>query len=132
MKQRIPLCVIPLTLLALFLIITKPVYAGITNPVLPTFGSGDPGATLARLVANIWKSSVVLGAIMFIIYFVYGSLRWMTAEGDKTKFEEGRQKITNAFIGLVLLAASVALIELLGFLLEIPFLQTLSFTFPGP
>lgn len=108
----------------------QPTYA-ITNPVID-LGNGDYGVALATVLANIWKAAVVAGAIVFILYFLWGAFRWMTAESDKAKFESGREKISNALIGLVLLAASVAIIELLGNLMNIPFLQTLSFTFPTP
>lgn len=116
-----------------FLASLQPAQAGgITNPVVPTFGTGDPGIALAVMIAQIWKGAVVLGAIFFVLYFLWGAFRWMTAEADKTKFESGRQDITNAVIGLVLLASSVAIIELLGRLLDIQFLRDLTFTFPSP
>lgn len=105
-----------------------PAYARIEPPV-PNLGT-EPGEALTTVLANFWKGAVTIGAIMFVLYFVWGALRWMTAEGDKAKFEEGRQKITNALTGLVILAASVAIIELLGGLLNLPFLENLSFIFP--
>ena len=121
-----------LTAIILLINSAQPAYAKITNPILPNFGSGNYGEVFAKMIANIWKAFVILGGIFFILYFAFGALRWMTAEGDKTKFEESRQKITNAFIGLTLLAASVALVQLLGSLLEIEFLENLMFTFPTP
>ncbi|MCH7951618.1 hypothetical protein IH980_02710 [Patescibacteria group bacterium] len=114
------------------LLMASPANAQITNPVLPTLGSGDPGGALATIIANLWKSGVIIGGILFILYFVWGAISWLTAGGDKARLEEARQKISNALIGLVILAASLAIIELLGGLLNIPFLETLSFTFPTP
>lgn len=113
-------------------LLPTPIHADITNPAAPTFSTGDPGAVLAIMIASIWKAMVVLGGLSFVIYFLWGALRWMTAESDKAKFESGREKITTALTGLVLIAASVAIIELLGRLLNIPFLETLSFTIPNP
>jgi len=121
-----------LLLLTPYFLLPTPIYADITNPVAPTFSTGDPGEILAKMIASIWKAAVVMGGILFVLYFVWGALRWMTAEGDKTKFESGREKITDSLIGLVLLVASVAIIQLLGTLLDIPFLRQLMFTFPGP
>lgn len=108
----------------------KPAYA-ISINVLGELGTGDPGTVLARTLASLWKTAVIAGGISFVLYFVWGALRWMTAESDKGKFESGRQNMTNAIVGLVLLAASVAIIELLGNLLNIDFLKTLSFVFPA-
>jgi len=115
-----------------FLLLTSPAQAGITNPVAPAFSSGDYGNVLAKMVALIWKAAVVLGGLFFIFYFVWGAFRWMTAEGDKSKFESGREKITDAVIGLILLVASYAIIYLLGQLLDIEFLRNFQFTIPEP
>lgn len=118
--------------LILVLYFTLPAYAIIRNPVIGDLGFGNPGTALARILANLWKAAVIAGGIAFIFYFLLGAFRWMTAESDKTKFESGREKITNALVGLLLLTASVAIIDLLGRLLDIQFLQDLSFTFPTP
>jgi ABC-type Mn2+/Zn2+ transport system permease subunit len=117
------------TACTLFLASAQPAYA-ITNPVID-FGSGDYGEALATIIANLWKAAVIAGAIAFILYFLWGAFRWMTAESDKAKLESGREKITNALVGLILLVASVAIIQLLGTLLNIKFLKNLKFTFPG-
>jgi hypothetical protein len=119
-------------LFILNLITTQTVYAGITNPVAGPLGTGQPESALATTVANVWRASLVLGSIGFVLYFAWGALRWMTAEGDKAKFEEGRHKISNALIGLILIAASVAIVQLIGRLLNIGFLETLIFDFPTP
>lgn len=123
-----------LTSLGLFtaaLTVPIPVHARITNPVIGELGSGEEGATLALILANLWQSAVIVGGIAFILYFVWGALSWMTAESDKAKFESGREKMQNAIIGLVLLAASFAIVKTLGLLLDIEFLKTLKFKFPG-
>ena len=122
-----------ITTLTYVLLTASPVQALITNPVLPVdLGSGSPETGLARMIANIWKSFVVIGGLFFVIYFAWGGIRWLTAQGDKSKFEEGQNKIANGLIGLVILASSVAIVQLLGALLDIPFLQTLSFSLPTP
>src|SRR4030066_2289534 len=79
--------------------------AKIINPVLPSIiGSGDdPGSGLAYIIANVWKTFVIAGSLAFVLYFAWGAIRWLTAQGDKSKFEEGRSKIANGFIGLILL-----------------------------
>lgn len=132
--QKKPLSIIAkkaLPVLLPLLALPQPIFA-ITNPVIGSLGRGDFGTALARVLANIWKAFVIAGAIAFVLYFLWGAFRWMTAESDKAKFESGRDKITAALTGLVLLAASVAIVELLGNLLDIDFLQRLSFTFPAP
>lgn len=123
-----------ITILTALAFSTKPAYARIINPVLPSIlGSGyNPGEALAYMIGAIWKSFVIIGSLSFILYFAWGGIRWLTAQGDKSKFEEGRNKIANGLIGLVILAASVAIIQFLGEVLDIQFLQTLLFEFPTP
>jgi hypothetical protein len=123
-----------LTTACLFSLAKKPAVALITNPVLPNnnLGQGNPEEGLALMIANIWKSFVVIGGLFFVIYFAWGAVRWLTAQGDKGKFEEGQNKIANGLIGLVILVSSVAIIQFLGDILDIPFLQTLNFTLPTP
>ncbi len=116
----------------LTLLSSTPSYARISNPVAPTYSTGAPGEALAMMIANIWKTLVIVGSIFFVLYFAWGAVRWVTAQGDKSKFEEGRDKIANGAIGLVILVASVAIIQFLGSVLNIQFLEDLSFDFPGP
>jgi hypothetical protein len=124
--------VLPHLLITSFYLSAKKAYAQITNPAAGPFGSGNANEILAAALANILKAAFLLGAITFVLYFAWGALRWMTAEGDKSKFEEGRNKIANATIGLVLLASSYAIITFLGTVFNIKFLQDLVFEFPTP
>lgn len=124
--------IIPTAILLLFSS-SQELFARISNPVLPPeLGQGtDYGGGVAIIIANAWKASLTVGSLFFIIYFAWGALRWMTAEGDKGKFEEGRNKMANGLIGLVILAASQAIIQFAGSVLNIPFLETLSFNLPS-
>lgn len=115
----------------------QPAQARIYNPVLPgIIGGGIPGSSyqeaLSIILANIWRASVTLGSIFFVLYFALGALNWITAGGDKNKIEEARKYITNGLIGIILIAASVAIIQLLGAILNLPFFETLVFEFPTP
>jgi len=57
------------------------------------------GLELAMIIA-------VIGALVMIIW---GGVAWISSEGDKTKYEEARKKITSGFIGLILVAAAWAI-----------------------
>lgn len=61
------------------------------------------------LISGILSASLVAASLGFILYFLWGAMRWLTAGGDKNQVELARQKITNAFIGLVLVAAAWAI-----------------------
>jgi hypothetical protein len=56
----------------------------------------------------------VLGAgiVVFLLYFMWGSLEWLTSAGDKGRLQMARDKITNALIGLIILATVFGVMEI--------------------
>ena len=60
-------------------------------------------------LSNILSVVMVLGAVACLGLIVMGAIQWITSGGDKTKVEEARNKITTAIIGLIVLAATIAL-----------------------
>ncbi|PWU23783.1 hypothetical protein C5B42_01830 [Candidatus Cerribacteria bacterium 'Amazon FNV 2010 28 9'] len=55
----------------------------------------------------------IVGLLVFI-YLVWGGVEWITAGGDKSKTESARQKLTNAIIGLAIVAAAFAISQVLS------------------
>lgn len=100
--------------------------AAVTNPALKNsyFSSPDQaGAGLAFYIAQIWRSLVVVGALAFLIYFIWGSLEWLMSGGDKGKVEAAQKKITGALIGLTLLVISFAIVAFVENVLGIEILN---------
>lgn len=64
---------------------------------------------LGRLINALL--TVVLGVVglLVFIYLIWGGIEWITAGGDKSKTESARQKLTNAIIGLAIVAAAFAI-----------------------
>lgn len=109
----------------------RPVYAAITNPVLPQ--ASDPsraGAGFAFYVSQLWKTIVIVGGLAFLLYTLIGGLNWVMAGGDSKKVEEARKHITNGLTGLVILIASYALMAFISEVLEIDLLN-IDWTFGG-
>ncbi len=102
----------------------KPVYAQITNPALSQFTTpGEAGSGLAFYIAQLWKTLVVVGALTFLLYLIWGGIEWITGGGDKTKVEASQKKISNALIGLTVLVASYAIIAFISEVLKIDILN---------
>lgn len=59
--------------------------------------------------ANIMTATMTLAAVLVFTFMIWGAIEWITSGGDKNKIEGGRNKISNAMIGLIILAASTAL-----------------------
>ena len=77
----------------------------------------NPGTGYATDFGNMFSSILnvvmLIAAVLVFAFLIFGGIQWITAGGDKTKAAEARNKITSAVIGLVIVAASYALINLI-------------------
>jgi hypothetical protein len=77
--------------------------------------SGTGGIiALAKIISSIIGIFTIAAAIWFIIHFLIGGLRWLESEGDKHKLEEAQKRLTNAFIGLIIVVAGWTMLALVG------------------
>lgn len=74
----------------------------------PDFFFTDVGSLINKALNFV----MVLGALLVFMYLIWGGIEWITSGGDKTKTESARNKITAAVLGLVILAASWAILGL--------------------
>jgi len=77
----------------------------------------NPGTGYATDFGNMFSSILnvvmLIAAVLVFAFLIFGGIQWITAGGDKSKAEEARNRITSAIIGLVIVAASYALINLI-------------------
>lgn len=64
-------------------------------------------------LGNIMSVVMVVAALLVLVFMIWGAIEWITSGGDKSKMEGARNKITNAVIGLIILAATTALFLLI-------------------
>ncbi len=60
-------------------------------------------------MSSMMSAAMVLAVVIVLIFMLWGAVEWITSAGDKGKMESARNKITNAIIGLIVLAAVVAI-----------------------
>lgn len=97
-----------------FALLVKPAYGQITNPVLdPALGAGGP-EILGNLIGGLVGLLLVVGTIAAFIFLILGALRWITSGGDKAGLEAAREQILQAIVGLIILAASWAIMILIS------------------
>jgi hypothetical protein len=97
--------------------------AAIENPVLKEVGEGTrnqiSGNPLVPLSVRLWRTALILGGFALLLYFVWGAIDWLMSEGNPEKIQNAKNKITHAFIGLVFLSISFAMMllaeEIFGF-----------------
>ncbi|HPS40561.1 MAG TPA: hypothetical protein PLQ50_00985 [Candidatus Woesebacteria bacterium] len=80
------------------------------EPINPGTGYATNFGTMFNSVLNI---VMLVAAILVFVYLIIGGISWLTSGGDKGKAEKAREQITAAIIGLVIIAASYALFNLI-------------------
>ena len=76
----------------------------------------NPGEGFAtnfgNLLNGVLSFVMVIAALLVFLYLIWGGIEWITSGGDKGKTESARNKITSAVIGLIVVAASYAILTL--------------------
>jgi hypothetical protein len=102
----------PLAALTALIATVTPAYAqnvGIPKP--PGFQIEDLGLFLSKTVG----AALIIAALLVFVYLVWGGIQWITSGGDKGKTEEARNRITAALVGLAIVAAAWAIIQLVAY-----------------
>lgn len=115
--------------------LAKPVSAQITNPALPENLGGDPvaaasGATFTGYIVTIWQALIFVGALLVLLFFIWGAIEWISAGGDQSKIGKARDKMTQAVIGMILLVGTFAIVGLISQLF-FPGFNLLQLTIPS-
>ncbi len=107
--------------LVAFLFLTPNVLAATPIPIhvsAPGLGI-DPNTSIGGLISNALKIAYIVGALLVLFFIVIGAIQWITSGGDKEKVGGARKMITNAIIGLVILALAFFLVNVVGNILNI-------------
>ena len=105
-----------------------PATGGLTNPAVAgpwgqDAAAANSGATFTTIIVHFWNVLIQVGALAVLLYFLWGAIEWITSAGDKGKLESARNRITQAVIGLIVLAASTAILILVQDFLNICVIQ---------
>ena len=76
------------------------------------FGVGAEG--IGNFFSNLIEVIYAISMVVLVFMLIWGAFDWITSEGDKEKVGKARNKIINAIIGVVILAAAFAIIQVLG------------------
>jgi hypothetical protein len=83
-----------------------------------TITTGPGFATdIANVISFALNLVMVVALLLVFLYLILGGIQWITSGGDKGKTEEARNKITSAVIGIIILAASYALVQFVAYIL---------------
>lgn len=101
-----------------------PLYAQETIGTLKLEAKGDDFSSLRDLtIPGVLSGAItlvlIIVAIVFFFILVLGGLKWVTSGGDEKKVAAARAQITNALIGLAIVFAAWAIMNLIGVLFNI-------------
>ncbi|KKU89223.1 MAG: hypothetical protein UY18_C0002G0036 [Microgenomates group bacterium GW2011_GWF2_47_9] len=74
---------------------------------------------LGSFISHVFSAIIIVAAIAAFIYMIYGGFQWVMSGGEKDKIKEARDKITQAIIGLTVVAATWAIFLLIDYFLGI-------------
>ena len=79
------------------------------SPINTPDGYAD---NIGKLISFVLRVVLAIGALLVFGYLVMGGIEYITSGGEKGKTESARNKITAAIVGLIILAASCAILNL--------------------
>lgn len=77
-------------------------------------GEGFAIQDLGVAFNNLLKIGLFMAGLIVFVFLIIGGIQWITSGGDKAKTEAARGRITAAVVGLAIVAASFAVMSLLG------------------
>ncbi len=72
------------------------------------------GGMVVYILSRVIGFLTVAASLWFLIQILIGGLSWISAGGEKNKLTEARDRLTNSFIGLVVVVAAWAILALMG------------------
>lgn len=87
-------------------------------PITINPGSGSAAfkiKDIGLLITRALQVALLIAGLLVFVYLVLGGLQWITSGGDKGKTEAARNQITAALVGLAIVAAAFALIQVVGY-----------------
>ena len=92
------------------------------GPTVPT-NEGALGESIAHLISVVIGLFTLVAGLWFLVQLILGGYAYMSAGGNKEKAQTASQKITKALIGLVIVVLAIFIINLLGYILGVDFLD---------
>lgn len=71
-------------------------------------------ASPAHALASIITAVFVIALVLALAYLIYGGIRWVLSQGDKTKVDAARQHIIAALVGLIIVFLSYFLLNIIA------------------
>jgi len=78
-----------------------------------------PEVGFAHLISSLLSATLPIASIMLLLYLVWGGLEWINSGGDKSKIENAQKRMTQAVVGMIILAGAIAIFNFVQYFLGI-------------
>jgi hypothetical protein len=92
-------------------------------PPSPVTAIGNGGAGINVVLNNIVSLFYTVGAVGFVIMFLYAAIEWIISGGEKDKIGSARKRMTWAVIGLAALSLTFVASRVIGGILGVPLFE---------
>ena len=82
---------------------------------------GDGLTGISAIVSSVIGLMTISAGIWFLFQFIVGGFNWINAAGDKAKLQASRDRLTNSFIGLIVVVAGWSILALAGTFFDVDF-----------
>lgn len=83
----------------------------------------NPSTPVGTLLTNVLTIIFVVAGLAVLFMLLWGGFQWITSGGEKEKVDAARKRITNALIGLAILALAFLVVNVVGQILNINILN---------
>lgn len=94
-------------------------FGPICNAIKPTSTNGDVLSLMGAVIARGFMIALGIAGLLLLMYLIWGGIDWIVSEGDKEKLSKAQHKITNAIIGIIVVAISLTIFVTVGGILGI-------------
>lgn len=105
------------------LIAQNPLQGTIKGPGAFQPDAASPGRPIEAFLSVFLGFFTILGGLMFMLYFVFAALSWISAAGDKGKVESAKTQMTNAALGLIVVVVAQFIIGIVSNVLGLKILN---------
>ncbi len=70
---------------------------------------------LGTFITRAFSAVILVAGIAAFLFMIYGGIQWVTSGGEKDKVKEARDKITQAIVGLAIVASAWAIFKLIDY-----------------
>ena len=68
---------------------------------------------LTSLLTGVLSLLIAVVSLLVFVYLIWGGIEWITSGGDKGKTDQARSKIIAALVGVIIIAASYAVLQIM-------------------